>query len=75
MEPTDYKRIATPINCSRCHGVYTYYLLAKYSEIRQTCIYGDICNDCLTTDEKGDMIIRLNADESIVQSNKELKYK
>lgn len=69
MDPKDYERVDVPIVCHRCHDPHTYTMLRKYSETRQTCIYGNICNVCLTTDERRDLIVILGCEESVVTGN------
>ncbi len=69
MDKNDYTRIDVPIVCSRCHDPKTYSMLKKYADKRQTCNYGDICNTCLTTEEKKDLILLLGCEESAVMKN------
>ncbi len=58
------KMVLVPIVCIKCHGMYSYPMLEKYSHKRQTCIYGQTCNTCLTPDEMNDLAERLGANVS-----------
>ncbi len=69
MLKTDYERIDVPIDCSRCHGIFTYSMLRMYSDIRQTCKYGDVCNTCLKPNELKDLVLILGCEESTIINN------
>lgn len=55
------ERVDVAIHCDRCHSPKTYSMLPQFAEIRQQGTHGNICNICLTTDEKKNLILELGA--------------
>ena len=44
-------------------------MLKMYSDIRQTCKYGDVCNTCLTDDELEELVEILGCEKTVLMDD------